>query len=252
MLLLGFLFGGEAFSYVRTGVDRTRQAVKDGLSLDFQIDRARRMIKDLDPEVAKNMHVIAKEEVQVDTLLKQREELGAKLAKSESDCKRLSNDLKRGDSTFVYCGKSYTARAVETDLANRFNRHKSMQSTAEKLDQIIAARRRGLAAAQEKLKAMQAARSQLDVDVANLEARLEMVRVAQTSSQFDFDDSSLARTRELVSDISTRIDVSEKLVNASADVTGSIDLEEKVETNIAEEVTRFFHGDSGTEVVKLD
>ena len=88
------------------------------------------------------------------------------------------------------------------------------EATLGKLRQILAARESGLNAGREKLKAMQAAKTQLEVDVANLEARLEMVKVAQTTSDFNFDDSRLSRTKELVKDIGARIDVAEKLVNA--------------------------------------
>ena len=62
------------------------------------------------------------------------------------------------------------------------------EATLGKLTQVLAARDRGLDAGREKLKAMQAAKSQLEVDVANMEARLEMVKVAQSTSEFNFDD----------------------------------------------------------------
>ena len=35
---------------------------------NFEIDRARKMVKDLVPDIQRNMHVIAKEEVEVDQL----------------------------------------------------------------------------------------------------------------------------------------------------------------------------------------
>ena len=38
------------------------------MPIEFQIERARDMIKDLVPEIRKNMHVIAKEEVEVKRL----------------------------------------------------------------------------------------------------------------------------------------------------------------------------------------
>ena len=256
LVLLGLLFGREGFSYAKTSLGWVRQGVRDSVPVEFEIGRARQMIKDLDPEIHKNMHLIAKEEVEVAHL---REQLGTaekNLAKNKSDIERLNADLKRGDSNFVYCGKTYTGKQVETDLARRFEQYKVKEATLSKLSQIVAARGNGLEAAKEKLKAMQSAKSQLDIDVENMEARMEMVKVAQTTSEFNFDDSRLSRTKELVRDISARIDVAEKLVNAETTYPGQISLdEEETGSNISEQITAYFNASEKADdsvAVKLD
>lgn len=250
-LLLVLLFGADAWSYLRTGIHNTQAAVTDNIPIEFQLERARNMIKDLNPEIEKNMRMIAKEEVEVSGLKDELKALDGKLAKSEREVLRLTNDLKRGDSTFVYAGKSYTSEQVKCDLENRFNRHKTLQSTVDSLAKVVAKREQGLAAAQEKLAAMQAAKGQLEADVAELAARNQMVQVAQTSSTFKFDNSVLSRVQETVKDIGTRIAVREKLVNADTAPLGEINLEEKQQKDIAEEVTRYFHG-AEENIVQLD
>src|SRR4029079_13430960 len=119
-------------------------------------------------------------------------------------------DLKRGDSTFFYCGRSFSPKQVENDLTRRFEQYKVKEATLGKLTQVLSARDKGLEAGREKLKAMQAAKGQLEVDVANLEARQEMVKVAQTTSEFNFDDSRLARTKQLIKDIGCPVDGGEE------------------------------------------
>jgi hypothetical protein len=89
---------------------------------------------------------------------------------------------------------------------------------------------------------MMAAKRQLEVDVENLEARLKMVEVAQTSSQYHFDDSQLARVKQLMTDIRTRLGVAEKLVNADIQCQDEIPLEESAPDNIVEQVTEYFEG----------
>ena len=256
VLLLGLFFGRDAISYTKTSLGWVRQSVKDAVPVKFELNRARDMIKGLRPEIEHNMHVIATEEVEIDGLRTQLASGEKQLAKNKADIERLTTDLKKGDSHFVYCGKSYTGKQVETDLTNRFEQFKVKEATVAKLRQILAARESGLNAGREKLKAMQAAKAQLEVDVANLEARLEMVKVAQTSSNFNFDDSRLSRTKDLVKDIGTRIDVAEKLVNAETTTPGQINLEEPASTNITEQVTNYFKsaGEKEAEqnVVKLD
>jgi hypothetical protein len=256
LVLLGLLFGREGFSHVKTAIHGVRQAVHESVPIEFEISRARQMTKDLDKDIQCNMHLIAKEEVEVKHLREQLDKAEQQLAKNRSDIERLTADLKRGDSNFVYCSKTYTAKQVENDLSRRFEQFKVKEATLEKLTQVLAARERGLDAGREKLKAMQAAKGQLEVDCANLEARLEMVKVAQSTSEFNFDDSRLSRTKDLVKDIATRIDVAEKLVQADTSSVGAINLDEpESSANIADQVTAYLEASKkadATVAVKLE
>jgi hypothetical protein len=59
------LFGRDAASYVSTTYHRLTHRVQESVPVEFQIDRARQMVRDLEPEIRRSMHVIAKEEVEV-------------------------------------------------------------------------------------------------------------------------------------------------------------------------------------------
>jgi chromosome segregation ATPase len=255
-VLVGLLFGREGFSHVKTSLGCLRQSVRESVPVEFEISRARQMIKDLDPEIHRNMHLIAKEEVEVKHLRDQLSDAEKQLAKNRSDIQRLTNDLQEGDKHYVYCGKSYTSKQVENDLTRRFEQFKVKEATLSKLTQVLSARERGLDAGREKLKAMQGAKGQLQVDVANLEARHEMVKVAQTTSEFNFDDSRLSRTKDLLKDIGCRIDVAEKLVHAETTAPGQIALDdEKAHGNITDQVLAYFETSrqaEATVAVKLD
>ena len=68
-----------------------------------------------------------------------------------------------------------------------------------------------------------------------------MVEVAQTTSDFNFDDSQLARTKDLINEIQTRIDVAEKLVNSEGYFQDEIPLDEEPETgDVAQEIADYF------------
>lgn len=256
VLLLGLLFGRDAASYVGTGWGRFRTSVNESVPITFQLDRAKQMIKDLDRPIQNSMHLIAKEEVEVAKLERQVTRSEKELAKAKGEILRLKTDLERGGSTFVYAGATYSEKQVKDDLANRFGRFQTTEATTDKLRQILAARHRGLAAAREKLTAMEAAKRQLEVDVENMQARQKMIEVAQASSEINIDDSQLARTRDLISDISSRLDVAEKMVNTDTQLRGEINLEEPEVSDITEKVTKYFEGEtektSNDSLVKLD
>src|SRR6476620_12421262 len=101
-VLIGLVFGREGFSHVKTSLGCLRQSVRESVPVEFEISRARQMIKDLDPEIHRNMHLIAKEEVDVKHLRDQLFDAEKNLVKNRLDIERLTGDLKRGDSNFVY------------------------------------------------------------------------------------------------------------------------------------------------------
>ena len=239
-------FGRDAVSYVSTSVCKVKDSVTDNVPIDFQIDRARKMVKELVPEIRRNMHVIAKEEVEVERLHGQIAISEGHLDKDRGELIRLRSDLSENKRVYWY-GKDgnrrYSAEEVKTDLARRFERYKTSDATLNSLQDILAARQRSLDAARAKLEGMMAAKRELEVQVENLEARLKMVQVAQTASDFNFDDSHLARVKDLVTDIRTRLDVAERLVNAEPQFQDQIILEEPASDDIVEEVAQFFELD---------
>lgn len=250
-LLLGLIFGRESFSYVSTAYSRMHSAVKENVPVNFEIQRARKMVKALKPEIKKNMHLIAKEEVAIDKLERQINNLGKQLAKEERSLKRLNRDLSSG-TQLVYHGRRYTAEQVKTDLSNRFAQFKTNKATQDNLSKILQARRDGLKAARENLEAMLASKRELEVDIANLEARRKMIEVAKTSSDFNFDNSKLARVKDLLTDIDARIQVEEKMVNNHVKLFDRIPVDEDSTTttgDISAEINDYFKKSTDKKIV---
>jgi chromosome segregation ATPase len=239
--LLGVaLLGHEAFSYVKTSFGYVTGAVQDTVPIEFQIDRARGMVQDLLPEVRKNMHVIAKEEVEVERLDRQIAESQARLEKEKEQLLRLKTDIASGRGAFQYGGRSFTVEEVRTDLANRFDRYKTGEATLASLKDIRAAREKSLSAARQQLEGMLASKRQLQVEVENLEARTQMIAAAKATSDYQFDDSRLGKVKELVVGLRKRLEVSERLVNAEVHYQGEIPLDKSAPENIVEQVSDHF------------
>ena len=249
VLLAGLLFGTNAGSYLHTGKGWVRDTVRNSVPVEFELQRARDMIGQLDPEIRNAMHMIAKQEVKVDQLRGQRDDLKEQVAQNLKDVDRLRSDLERGDSTYVYAGKTYNEVAVKADLGRRWDRYKTRQTTLEKLDAILEARMRGLSGANEKLTEMRAAKAQLEVQVENLAAQLELVKAAQTGSDLTLDTSLLSRTKDLVKDIETRIAVDQKLLNAEDSYAGQITLDTPDTRNILDEIAQELDDKNGEYIV---
>lgn len=249
VLLVGtVLLGRDLISYVRTSANYVQQSVVDAVPMEFQIRRARKMIDDLLPEIRKNMHIIAREEVELERLERQISQAREQLEKEKAIVLRMKDDLASGKPRLVYSGREYTAEQVRIDLTNRFERFKTNEATLANLQQIRDARMKSLQAARDKMEGMLAAKRQLEVEVENLQARLQMVQAAQTTSAYQFDESALGRVKELITDLKARLDVAERLVQSQGTYQGEIPVEDPNAKDIVDEVTRYFEAGSAEAV----
>jgi|694.fasta_scaffold35360_3 hypothetical protein len=242
-LLLGggaLLAGTSAYSYVKTGYHSVRDSIKEQIPIEVEIKRARDMIADLKPEIADNLKLIAREEVEVAKLQREVSGKQSSINKSKDSILKLKDDVQSGAKFVTYKGKKYDIEHVRKDLSDRFKHHQALEATSSKLEKILEARERNLVAARRKLDEMLSAKRELEVQVENLQARLTMVEVAQTGSQFAVNDSALSGVRQVLDEISTRIDVAEKLVQCFDEV-GSVPVGDDLESeSIVDQISEYF------------
>jgi len=243
-VLMLLFFGRDCASYVGTSYGWVKDSVRNSVPIDFEIDRARKMVKDLVPEIRRNMQVIAKEEVEVERLQKEIATAEARVTKEKQDVLRLKNDLASPRDSYEYAGHQYTIKQVKLDLANRFERLKTNDATLASLRDIHLARTKGLEAARAKLEGMLAAKRQLEVKCENLDARLKMVEVSQTASELNVDESRLGRAKELVAELRSRLQVAEKLVGSESTFQGEIQLDEAGTEDIVDQVAEYLDGET--------
>ncbi len=117
---------------------------------------------------------------------------------------------------------------------------KTADATLASLKEIHTAREKSLQAARQKLEGMLAAKRQLQVEIENLEARSQMIAAAQTTSNYQFDDSRLGHVKELIANLKTRMEVAEKLVNAEVNFHDEIPLDKPNSEDIVDQVTEYF------------
>ncbi|MDZ4784094.1 MAG: hypothetical protein SGJ19_27920 [Planctomycetia bacterium] len=247
-LVLGLFFGRDAASYVGTSVGWVKTAVKDNVPPEFELERARGLVRSLVPEIRKNMHVIAQEEVEVARLEREIAATEEGLVKDKSDVTRLSGDLKLQQVSYNYGGRNFSQDQVKRDLKARFVRYQTKEDTLASLREIHEARLKSLQAAQQKLAGMQSEKRELEVKLENVAAKLKMVEAAQTTCDYRFDDSQLSRAKELVSDLQTRLDVAQKLVDADGADLGEIPLDEAMTEDIVAQVDEYFSGNADQKV----
>jgi predicted nucleic acid-binding Zn-ribbon protein len=245
----GVIFGTDAYSYVTTSAKKFRTEVKANVPLDFEIERARNMVAELIPDIQQNMHIIAQEEVEVDDLRDQIARSEKNLSVEKQKLLTLCSDIGNTQGKFHYSHRLAKPGEVKGEVARRFERFQTAEATLKAKKQMLEARERSLIAAREKLEGMFSAKRDLEVEVQNLEARLKMLQAAQTTSQFNFDDSQLSRCKKTMQELRKRLDIAERILDQDGKLIETLSEEASapVAEDIVEQVQTYFnvHESSG-------
>jgi chromosome segregation ATPase len=237
-----FVFGRDAWSYLSTSASSVRDAVRSEVPVEFEIERARKQVEQLVPEIRKSMHVIATEQVQVEHLEESIAQRTKALEDQEEAIMALSAHLKSGETKFVVIGRTYRASEVQRDLADRFNRFKVAEEALQADRETLNARTQALSAHRETLENMLSQRKSLEVELERLQARVRTIEARKSISELNIDDSHLARCKALIREIDGKLDVEEKLLDADANFAGLIPIEEEqaVPEDILDQVDSYF------------
>jgi hypothetical protein len=250
LLLSGLMFGRDAVSYVRTSAGWVKDSVSESVPIEFQIERARKLIDDLEPEVRRNKHLIVREEVALEALARQVQRIEDKQVQEKTNLLRMQTEVSRGTPQIVFAGHTYAVDHVKRDMEYRFSRYKTNDETLFNQRRVVNARQHSLESARTELEQMMASRNQLMAEVEKLEARQKMVTVAQTSSEFDLDSSVLARANQLIRDVETRLDVTERMLSSEVSFVEEIRLDEPETEDISARVAEYF-GSANPEVESI-
>jgi len=208
-----------------------RQCARDQVAPETEIDALRLRLDQLGEDSKKNFDAVARERVAVKSLREDIASGEAGLAKEKKNILGLREDLASSGDAYVKIGATkYPKTRVKSQLARAFDLYKVAEEQLKSKRALLQAKEESLAAAEEQLAALQNTRDELKVELAKLEAEMKTVRVAQTRSKVQFDDSELARIKDGVARVRERIKVEqEKLAVQAQFGTDPIPTSERVE-----------------------
>ena len=202
---LFLVFGTSAPSYVKTAFHKMRQTAKDSIDPRFEIDRARTEIASLEPAFNQNKETLARAEVAAERLQKEIGEVTGQPGSAEDH-----------DHGAEGPGQE---RRLPPDRARRRHRRRGQGPPDQRVDHVQGDRERleGEAGAAQgeaaddrvgtsQLENLRTQKATLLTQLAKIEARLQSIQAAQANSEFNFDDSALARAKEAVANLEERLD----------------------------------------------
>lgn len=218
LLLGGLVFGMDTFSYLRSSAKSVRSAVKDGVPLEFELQRARDLVEDILPELRANVRVIAQEEVEIAHLRREITNATQKLDGQRQSVSAFRNKLRGEEITFVVHGRQVSRDQMTEQLASSFDRYKQAEATLVSKQRLLEAREKSLSAAQNVLERSRARKAELEQKIEALSAQHRLVQAQSVGTKVIIDDTQLARADKLITDIHKRLETAQRVLAHEADL----------------------------------
>jgi len=197
--------------------------------VETEIQRLRDEVARLSTVSKTHFSALAEETVAVENLRKDIATLEANLTRQKKNVLALKEDLASNTEMIKYGDRTYSRDQVKTQLARDFEGYRTAEENLKAKRSLLEAKEASLSAAREQMKAMQDARVTLEDKLARLEAEIKKVRVAQTKSKLQFDDSELSRVKADVAALEDRIKVEQRKLELQAEYSHApIPLTERV------------------------
>jgi DNA repair exonuclease SbcCD ATPase subunit len=238
-------------SYGATAVQNLRSCFKKSVPVEFEIERLRYEISQLVPDMRKHVGAIAEEKVAIQNLKEEVADARENLKRRKSEIVMMTKDLERGTATIAYDGHDYAATRIREKLSRDFGSYQRCEAEVKSKEQLVEAKEKALDAGLQQLSEIRSQKNELEVELARLEAELKTVRLAQTHNKFHFDDSAIARCKQTLAEIRTRLKVERTTAELQGqfanDNTVPVGKKVKSASELTKEINAYFTDGPSTE-----
>jgi chromosome segregation ATPase len=193
-------------SYGSLGLKKCTAFFKKQISPETKVEMIKDQIAGLDKEMKQFRSSVADETVAVEKLRDQ-------IAKSEDNHKKqlenikiMRKDLADADSNGVtyimYDNKKYSVERVRSKLTHDWDDYKKTEDAIASQKELLKTREVALTSVQERLNEAKSKKDALELQVAQLEADLKNLRLAQSRSNVHFDDSKFGDIQKDIGEMS--------------------------------------------------
>jgi len=219
---------------VMTWGKRIHAKIERNLSPEFELARIKDQIKELTPDMHKNIGKIADEMVAVEAARTKVGDMQARLERRKGDILALTAAMERGEKHITFGGQDLTPAKVKSELKSYADGEKALE-TAKK---TLALREQKLETARQQLIEVKNQKEVLEGRVAEFEAVIEALKLEQTRSKFvECDTSRLGDIKESLEKLRQRVEAERKKIELTGEFlgNGTTAKEEKADVN-AEDV----------------
>jgi hypothetical protein len=200
-------------------------------------------VDDIVPEMQANVRIIAQQEVEIERLRKDIADSRRNIDEERVKVVKLRDALATQNTSFTFGRFSYSRDQLKEDLARRFDTLKEAEVVLTGKERLLTNRERSLAAAVATLERTRQQKALLESQIAALDGQNQLVKAAAVGSKFEIDNSKLAQTERLISEIKKQLDVAERVLAHEARFVEPIQVDSVSEKDLLTQIDE--HLESG-------
>jgi len=154
---------------------------------------------------------------------------------------KLRDDLAQPKAQFTYNGREYSRSYVTDDLSRRFEQFKESEVVLASKQKLLTTRENSLNAAVAALEKTRSNKRILEDKIESLACQYRIVKAASVGSKIQVDNSKMAQTEKLISEIQKRLDVAERVLSHESKFVQEIDTDPVVEGDLLTQVDDYFN-----------
>jgi predicted nucleic acid-binding Zn-ribbon protein len=244
----GFAVLGDHFgSYVGTVGSSVRDSVRGNIPIEFEIKRAEKLIRAIDPEVNQCKRELAIAEVELEHLIQNVDRLHKTVEKQTRKLKngqKLLSDIQTS-SYETSSGHVYSRRRVEIDLGRTLEMFKNNKAMLKSKRSLIERQTMAVSASRVKLDSVRTRKAELENTIASLKVQKKHLDALTASNRrFDLDDSALGKATEVLAEVKKRLDVTQRMIEDDMFFAEGISEDRAPRRNILKEISMELAGES--------
>ena len=202
---------------ISTWGKRIHAKIENKFSPEFELARIKDQIKELTPDMHKNITRIAEEMVQVEHLQVRVNDMQSKLNEQKEVIQVMTSTLEKGEFMKIN-GRTVTP----TQIDQRLRKYKDAEKSYEVAKKTLDARKEALESARQQLYEIRNQKEALQLQATEFETELAALKLAQTKSKFALtNDDRLSEIKEAFEQLRQRVEAERKKVELAGEFFGT-------------------------------
>jgi hypothetical protein len=239
-----FVFGDDVNRWFSQQKQNFRTAFREKMPIDVEIERAREMATSLMPDLRRNHEAIVREQIDTEELRREIQVDREFLLSQREELLRMRSQISSATQTTSAPSHAESAQDSRETLRRAFEAFQSSEDVLRAREQVLRFREDALTRAETVQNGMLKKKEELELQVVELESRLQLIRKEGIDSQVTLDQEKLGRCEELLSHLRKRLTIAERIssFDETAGATGAIQRGSETEEHITleEEIDRYF------------
>ncbi len=206
-------------SLARVWWNDAREAVTKQIPPEVQVRQLKGEVDKIDGDIKRNIGRLANLEVSCEKLEGDVNDLKGQVTNLKADMRAMDKALDSNTERVNFKGQDYRASFLAGKLSSTTSQCAAKQGELKAKEQLLGIKKQTLEVARARINEMFAQKEELRATIERLESRLETAKLnaARSNAGVEFDDSQVARCKELAKSIDERLSVEEKTIQHYAE-----------------------------------